>query len=157
MNEAIDQPKPLLGWLGFATGALALVAAVSLFWAGPFAPQQEAGVSLGELAADIVKSAARDVAGLEQPEPVAPERDIDDYLAIGTGALGALAVILGVGGMVRHERMRPAVGGAALGGVAIAFQFFAFYAMALLGVLLVMALIHSLKDALGDVFGGLFG
>ena len=63
MTDTTDVPKAFLGWLGFATGASALILTIVIFWAGPFAPQQSAGVSLGELAADIAKSAARSVAG----------------------------------------------------------------------------------------------
>lgn len=146
------RPSPILSWTGFAVGALALLAAVGLFWAGPFAPQQSTGVSLGDLAAEVGQAAVRRATGQEQPEPAPVPRDIDDYLAIGTGALGVLAVILGFAGFAREEPRPPAFAAATLGGSAILFQFFAFYAMALLGVLLIAAILHGM----GDFFGGLF-
>ncbi|MGC9420775.1 MAG: hypothetical protein ACP5EN_17555, partial [Rhodovulum sp.] len=59
MSDTAPAPRAVLGWLGFATGAAALILTIVVFWAGPFAPQQTAGVSLGELAAEIAKSAAR--------------------------------------------------------------------------------------------------
>lgn len=60
---------------------------VFLFWAGPFAPQQSARVSLGELAAEVGQSAVRKVIGMKQPDPKPIQRDIDDFLSIGS-ALG---------------------------------------------------------------------
>ena len=145
------------GWFAFLVGAVALLGAVTIFWAGPFAPQQDVSVGLGELAADIARSAARSVAGMEQPAPEPVPRDIDDYLQIGVAIAGAVAIIMGVAAIATGRGVRASIGGVVLGGLAIAFQFFTFYAMALLGVLLVMAVIYTLKDAFGDIFGGLFG
>ncbi len=157
MTDAKPRPAAVMGWTGFLFGAIALLAAVAVFWAGPFAPQQTTGVSLGELAAETMKSAARNVAGLEQPEPAPVPRDLDDYLQIAVGLIGGLAVVLGTAALARHEARRPAIGGTVLGGCAILFQFFAWYAMALLGVLVIMALLNSLSDAFGGIFDGLFG
>ena len=92
-----------------------------------------------------------------QPEPVASPRDIDDYLAIGVGVLAGIAVILGVAALVRHEHKRAAVSGIALGGLAIGFQLFAYAIMMIAGALVVAAVVYSLRDAFGDIFGGLFG
>ncbi|WP_171230932.1 hypothetical protein [Ruegeria sp. HKCCA6707] len=64
---ADDTANPVFGWIGFCVGALALFAALFVFWAGPFAPQHSAGVTLGELAAEIGKSTLRAAAGLDQP------------------------------------------------------------------------------------------
>ena len=153
MGTASNETRPVFGWSGFFIGAVALVLAVALFWAGPFAPQPSAGTSLGELAGEIAQSAARQAVGLPQPEPEPTVRDVDTWLDIGVGVLGAIAVVLGAAGLVRRETMRPAIGAAALGAAAVGFQFFAWYAMAVLGILLVMAVIHSL----GDVFSGIFG
>jgi hypothetical protein len=150
-------PNSTLGWFGFWTGAAALILTVVLFWAGPFAPQQSTGVSVGELAAEIAKSAARSVAGQPQPEPVAPPRDIDDYLAIAVGVLAGIAVVLGVAALVRHEHKRAAVSGIALGGMAIGFQLFAYAIMLIAGALVVAAVVYALRDSFGDIFGGLFG
>lgn len=154
---AKDTSNPVFGWIGFFIASVAMFAALFVFWAGPFAPQQTAGVSLGELAAEIGKSTLRSVAGVEQPEPVAPVRDLDDYLQIGVSMLGGLAIFLSVVGVLRHEKLRPAVAGIAIGLGAILFQFFAWTVMALLGVLLIMALLHSMSDFFSDAFSGLFG
>jgi hypothetical protein len=157
MAETAPAPGATLGWLGFAVGAAALILTLVIFWAGPFAPQQTAGVSLGELAADIAKSAARSVAGQPQPQPVAPPRTIDDHLEIGVGALAGLAIVIGVASLVRHESQRAALSGIALGGLAVGFQLFTWSIMMIVGALVIMGIMVALRDAFGDIFGGLFG
>ncbi|WP_170755165.1 hypothetical protein [Ruegeria lacuscaerulensis] len=149
-----DTASPVFGWIGFGIGALALFAALFVFWAGPFAPQQSTGVSLGELAAEIGKSTLRSAAGLEQPEPVARSRDLDDFLQIGVAMLGALAIVVSVIGLLRHERRRPAIAGTVIGVGAILFQFFAMAFFAFLGVLVIMALLNSFSDMFSGLFGG---
>ncbi len=154
-DTAIDTPpNPVFGWLGFGLGTISLMAALFVFWAGPFAPQQTAGVSLGELAAEIGKATLRSAAGLEQPEPAARERDMDDYLRTAVAMLGGIAIILSVTGILRHEKMRPAIAGIAIGIGAILFQFFAFAFFAFLGVLVIMALLNSFSDVFSGLFGG---
>lgn len=157
MANTAKAPDATLGWIGFAVGAAALILTLVIFWAGPFAPQQTAGVSLGELAADIAKSAARSVAGQPQPEPVARPRTIDDHLEIGVGVLAGLAIVLGVAALVRHERKRAALSGIALGGLAVAVQIFAWSIMMIVGALVIIGIMAALRDVFGDIFGGLFG
>ncbi len=146
--------QPVFGWVGFCVSAIALLGALFLFWAGPFAPQQSTGVSLGELAAELGKSTLRSAAGLDQPEPVARARDLDDFLQIGVALLGGLAIILSAIGILRHEKLRPAIAGIAIGIGAILFQFFAFAFFAFLGVLIIMALLNSFSDVFSGLFGG---
>ena len=143
----------MAGW-GFWLPQVTLQAALFIFWAGPFAPQQSTGVSLGELAAEIGKSTLRSAAGLDQPEPVAAARDMDDYLRIGVAMLGGIAIILSTVGLLRHEQKRPALAGIAIGTAAVLFQFFAWAFLAFLGVLVVMALLNSFSDVFGGLFGG---
>lgn len=157
MSDTSSAPQATVGWLGFAVGGAALVFTLVIFWAGPFAPQQSAGVSIGELTAEIAKSAARSVAGQPQPEPVAPSLDIDDYLNIAVGTLAGIAVVLGAAALVRHEERRAAISGIALGGLAIGVQLFAYTVMMIAGGLVISAIIYSLRDSFGDIFGGLFG
>ncbi|TCP43111.1 hypothetical protein [Rhodovulum marinum] len=157
MSDTAPAPRAVLGWLGFATGAAALILTIVVFWAGPFAPKQTVGVTLGELAADIAKSAARSVAGQPQPDPVAPVRDIDDYLRIAVGVLAGLAIVLGVASVLRHEQKRAAASGIALGGLAVGFQLFTWAVMMAVGAFLIASVVYALRDTFGDVFGGLFG
>ncbi|MEM9127053.1 MAG: hypothetical protein AAGB28_14795 [Pseudomonadota bacterium] len=151
---APDSASPYFGWTGFCLAAVALFSALFVFWAGPFAPQQSTGVSLGELAAELGKSTLRAAAGLEQPEPVVPARDVDNVLRIGVAMLGGLAIVVSVIGILRHEKMRPAIAGVVIGVGAILFQFIAFAFFAALGVLVIMALLHSFSDVFSDLFGG---
>ncbi len=151
MTETSEIPRSILGWSGFAMGAVALLLTLVVFWAGPFAPQQTTGVSLGELAADIAQSAARSVVGQPQPEPVSPPRDIDDYLEILVGVAAGVAIVLGVAALVRHEHKRAAVSGIALGGLAIGVQLFAYTIMMIACVIVVSAVVYALKDVLGDI------
>ncbi len=155
MNISADHTAaPVFGWIGFGAAVIALFAALFVFWAGPFAPQQSAGVSLGELAAEIGKSTLRSAAGLEQPEPVARTRDLDDYLRIAVAMIGALSIVLSVIGILRHEKLRPAIAGISIGIGAILFQFFAFASFVFMGVLIIMALLNSFSDFFSGVFGG---
>lgn len=152
MTDTSEIPRSILGWCGFAMGAVALLLTLVVFWAGPFAPQQTTGVSLGELAADIAQSAARSVVGEPQPEPVSPTRDLDDYLQILVGVVAGVAIVLGVAALVRHEHKRAAVSGIALGGLAIGVQLFAYTIMMIACVIVVSAVVYALKDVFGDIF-----
>ena len=157
MAETAPGPSSTLAWLGFIVGSAALMLTLLVFWAGPFAPQQTAGVTLGELATDIAKAAARSVAGQAQPEPVSQPWTIDDYLEIGVGLLAGLAIVTGVAALIRHENKRAAVSGIALGSLAIGIQLFAWSIMMIVGGLVIMGIMLSLRDAFGDIFGGFFG
>ena len=140
MSEAVDLPtRPVLGWLGFLTGAVALLVALIVFYAGPFAPQQELSVSLGQLAADTGKSAVRSFFGMAQPDAVPVERTLDDYLQIAVAVLGGLAVILGFAGLIRGEDRRAWQAAVSLGAGAILFQFLGF-AIALIACAILIGL-----------------
>lgn len=149
-------PAPF-GWAGFATGATALLLTLILLWAGPFAPQQPASVTIGELAAEIAKSAARSVSGQPQPAAAINPRDIDDLLNIAVAVLSGAAIIFGAAAFIRHENKRAAVSGVALGMVAITIQLFAFTVMMVAGALVLAAIVYSLRGTFGDMFGDLFG
>lgn len=157
MAQTAPAPTATLGWLGFATGAAALIATLVIVWAGPFAPQPPTGTGVGALAADIAKAAARSVAGRPQPEPAAVARTIDDFLAIGVACLAGLAIVLGVAALVRREPGRAALSGVALGGLAVGVQLFTATIMLIVGAVVLAAIIYALRDVFGDIFGGLFG
>lgn len=154
-------PRPVahapFGWAGFVTGAAALILTLVIVWAGPFAPQQSVGVSIGEMAAEIAKSAARSVSGQPQPEPATVQRTIDDHLRIGVAVLAGLAVVLGVASLIRHEHRKAAVSGIGLGVAAIGIQLFVYAVMMIAGVVLIASVIYALRDSFGDIFGGISG
>ena len=157
MTGMTQPQRATLGWMGFAVGSAALILTMAIFWAGPFAPQQSAGVSLGELGAEMAKSAARSVADQPQPAPVAPTRSIDDYLAVGVAVLAGLSIILGIAALIRHEQRRAALSGIALGVMAVSFQVFTWAIMMIVGTMVIVGLVYAMRDAFGDMFGGLFG
>ncbi len=157
MTGMTQPQRATLGWTGFAVGSMALILTMAIFWAGPFAPQQSAGVTLGELAAEMAKSAARSVSGGEPPAPLPPTRTIDDYLAIAVAVLAGLSIILGIAALIRHEQRRAAVSGIALGVMAVGFQMFAWTVMMIVGASIIVSLIYTMRDSFGDMFGGLFG
>jgi|LNFM01.1.fsa_nt_gb hypothetical protein len=154
MSDTQTIPPAPLGWSGFATGAVALILTLVVFWAGPFGPQQAAGVSIGELAAEIAKSATRSVTGQAQPAPVALPRTIDDYLNIAVGTLAGIAIALGVAALIRHEHKRAAVSGIALGLLAVGVQLFTYTIMLLVGALVISAIVYALRDVFEGIFGG---
>jgi hypothetical protein len=153
MPDTVAEPRAIFGWSGFVTGACALLLTLVIVWAGPFAPQRDAGVILGELAAGIAQSATRAVAGQPQPEPVAVARDIDDYLNIAVAVLAGLALVLGIAALIRHEHRQAAVSGIVLGGLAIGVQLFAFAVMIIAGAVVIAGLLYSMRDVLGGILG----
>ena len=154
MSDTATQPRPIFGWMGFALGAASLLSVLFVFWAGPFAPQQDASVTLGELAADIAKSAARATIDAVQPAPDPVTRDIDDFLQISMAMVAGLAVILGAIGYLRKEAHRPVIAAVTLGVGVILFQYLMWAFFALLGALIVAALLQSLGDTFSSIFGG---
>ena len=148
-------PSPIAGWFAFALGAASLILVLVHFWSGPFAPQQSTGVSIGELAGEIKDSAIRSLKGEEQPAPVAAPWDIDRVLKAVAAVLTGGAVILGLVSILRHEPYRIGTYGAALGIGAILFQLFTWTIMAIIGGLIIIAIVESLGlSGIFDGFGG---
>lgn len=145
----LPQPNSILGIISFAMGSLAVLLVLVHFWAGPFAPQERASVTIGEIAADIRQSALRKLKGESQPKPVAEPWDIDRVLKLVAAVLAGLAVVAGAASLVRRESWRPAVAGAALGVSAITFQFFAWAILIAVGAIIISAIIHNIGDILG--------
>lgn len=150
MADTISPPRPIAGYMGFLLGAVALILVLTHFWAGPFAPQQRASVSVGEIAAEMRESAKRALTGATQPAPESPPWDIDRVLKAVTGALAALAAVLGVFAFVRHESRRPAIGAVALGAAAVTFQLFTWMVLAILGVVLLGMIMQNITGILGE-------
>ncbi|KEA63399.1 hypothetical protein ADIMK_2436 [Marinobacterium lacunae] len=70
--------------------------------------------------------------------------DNDRIADLATAVLGGLAFILSIIGFAKQEPKRVVGGAAVLGISAVAFQFIAMYAMALLAVILIAAVISSI-------------
>lgn len=144
---------PIWGMLAIGTGALALVLAMLVIFAGPFAPQQSVGTTIGDIAGDIVSAARRSVQGLEQPAPAPRGWDIDRILATLAPILGVGAVVLAVLSAVTREPWRLASYGAALGGAAIVVQVIWWVALLICGIVLLVAIIENLGGIV-EGFGG---
>ena len=144
------RPRPVAGNIGFALGAIALLLVLTVFWAGPFAPQQDVTVTIGEATADIAKAAARKFVGMSQPEATPTPWNIDRALKLVAALLAGMAIVLGLTSFIRRETWRPAAGAVALGIGAIAFQYVTWLVLALIGTLLLFAIIQSFGSILGD-------
>lgn len=133
-----------LSSIGITLGSIALLMALFSFWAGPFAPQPTLETSIAEKVASIRTATLDALKGKEvEKKFIDVSWDIDKVVDVVTAMLGGLALILGVVAYAKSEPKRMAGGAAALGISAIAFQFIAMYAMALLMVLLIAAALQS--------------
>jgi hypothetical protein len=133
------------GLWGILVGGIALLLALVHFWAGPFSPQPTLETTVSEKVALIRQKTLDALKG--QPaerEYTKSYFDADRITQIVTAVLGGLAFILAALSFANHESKRAAASAAALGISAIAFQFIAMFAMALLVVLLVAAVLNSL-------------
>ncbi|MEP4196559.1 MAG: hypothetical protein ABJL99_13100 [Aliishimia sp.] len=145
-SEPNQQPSMLFGTTGLILGALALFGILVHFVSGPFAPQQDLGVGLGELAADVLKSAARDLAGREQPAPQPIAWDIDRIFRATAMGASVIALMLGVIALLRDENKRIAKAAMFVGVSAIVVSFFIWTLMLVLGVILVLAFTSMFGD-----------
>ena len=148
-SDTSIQTRPIAGFFGFALGALALILVLVHFWAGPFAPQQRASVTVGEIAGEIREAAIRKLKGTPQPKPVPAKWDSDRILKLVAAVLAGLAVVTSVAALVRREAWRPAVAGIALGTSAVAFQVFTWTILVLAGAIILYAIIHNIDGILG--------
>lgn len=141
----MEQLQSKFSAIGIVLGGIALLLSLLHFWAGPFSPQPTIETVVAEKAASI-RSAALDALKGKEPvkETFTANWNADKVTEVATALLGGLALILAVVGFANKEPSRIAGGAAALGVSAIAFQFIAMYAMALLVVLLICAALSSL-------------
>ncbi len=138
-----------LAYAGLAAGGLALLLVLVHFQAGPLAPTPALEDTIADTAAKIRASAARALAGEEAPVATAAW-DIDRVLRAVAAALGSAAIILSMTAFALGARLRLAIGGAVLGGAAVAAQFVIWLALALIGALLVWAILENLEGILGS-------
>ncbi len=140
----MTQPSSKFGFTGIAIGSVALLLALVHFWAGPFSPQPTLETTVAEKAASIKNATIKALKGEEYRETHKSSWDADRITNVSTAVLGGLAFIFSILAFAKQEPMRVAAGGAVLGVSAVAFQFIAMYAMALLVVLLIAAVLSGL-------------
>ncbi len=141
------------GFTALGLGALSLLGAMVVIYAGPFSPQPSIGTALGEFTADYINSALRGLKGVAQPEAVARTFDIDRFLAIGVSAFGVLSVVLGLIGLARKEPAQIVICGLSVGIAALTFQFVAWLALLICGIILLVSIIGNI-GSIFDVFSG---
>ncbi|TYC67911.1 hypothetical protein FMN63_17920 [Stappia sp. BW2] len=149
MNQTRVARRPWTGSLGLLLGAIALVMALFHFSAGPLDPQPTIGQSIGEIAADIRKSAIKGLKGEPLPEPQSAPWSLDRTLKASAYVLGGLAIVLGTLGFVLKENRRVAVCAVSLGAGAIGFQLFTWMILLIVGVILLVAIFQNLGEILG--------
>ena len=131
---------------GIAVGAIALIAVLVHFYAGPFAPQKPIERTVAETAVAIRDATVAALRGEEYEEEAAQrDFDIDRAFSVGAAVLGGIAVILGVVGFAKGEPTRAAGGAAVLGAGAIAFQF----AIVAIGAIVLAILVAAVIGELG--------
>lgn len=140
----------IFGVLGVLTGGVALILALVHFWAGPFAAPPSLETVVAEKAASIRQKTidvlkGKSVRESDQESVTASTQwNADKITRVLTAVLGGLAFILAATSFINRESLRASASAAALGISAVAVQFIAMYAMALLVVLLIAAVLVSL-------------
>ncbi|NIT55752.1 MAG: hypothetical protein GWN00_05790 [Aliifodinibius sp.] len=140
----MSQSTKKIGFVGIAVGSMALLLALVHFWAGPFSPQPTLETTVAEKAASIKSATIKALKGEEYKKTYKASWNADKVTNVATAIFGGIAFILSILAFAKKEPTRVAAGGAVLGVSAIAFQFIAMYAMALLVVLLIAAVLSSL-------------
>ena len=144
MNEHVEK-KATFGVIAVILGFVAFAAVVAHFFAGPVAPPPPIEVSIAEKAVEIRDATVAALKGEEyEAEPDVRPKTLDDYMTLGFMGLAVLAILMAIIGFIQHERIRPSVAGAALGGLAITFQFAVVLFMGLLFVLILAVVLEQL-------------
>ena len=144
MNEQVAK-KSTFGLIAVILGFTAFAAVVGHFFAGPIDPPPPVEVSIAEKAVEIRDATVAALKGEEyEAKPEVRPKTLDDYLTLGIMGIAALAILMGVIGFIQHERLRPSIAGAALGGLAITFQFAVVLFMALLFALILGVVLEQL-------------
>jgi hypothetical protein len=144
VTEQANQ-KSTFGILAVILGFLSFAGIVGHFFVGPIDPPPPIEVSIAEKAVDIRDATVAALKGEEyEARSEALPRTLDDYLTYTLIGVAVLAILMSVIGFIKHESMRPNIAGAALGGLAITFQFLTMLFFALLFVLLLGAVLDKL-------------
>ena len=131
--------------LSVVFGFLAFAAVVGHFFIGPVDPPPPLETSIAEKAVSIRDATVAALKGEEyEATSSVRTRTLDDYLTYSFIALDVVAILMSVIGFINHERWRPGVAGAALGGLAITFQFAVMLFFALLCAVVLAAVIDKL-------------
>lgn len=147
----IDARNTPFSIISIGLGAIGLFIALLVVYAGPFAPQQDVGTTVGEIAGNMRAAAWRSFFGLEQPETTIVQRawDIDRILMTVAPAAGILGVIMAITAYVRQEPKRIATYGMALSVCAIFVQVLLIVVMIIAGVMLLIGIMQNMDSIFG--------
>ncbi|MEO1015604.1 MAG: hypothetical protein AAFX08_10500 [Pseudomonadota bacterium] len=139
-----EQRIGAFGVAAIALAALALAVVVVELAAGPFAPQQPVEETVADLVVGVKDAIVRRARGEEAPPPApAPsDWDIDRILTTGSIAGAGVAMLLGIIALVRQEPRAPAYVGFTLGAGTLLVVWLQWMAFAILGVLLIVAILN---------------
>lgn len=137
--------NPIFGMLAVVLGFLAFAAVVGHFFAGPLDPPPPVEVSIAEKAVNIRDATVAALKGEEyEAASNVRQRTLDDYLTYSFIGMAVIAILASVIAFIRRESWRPGVAGAALGGLAITFQFAIMLFFGLLCAIVLAAVIDKL-------------
>ena len=148
--EIADGPIPF-SIASIVLGGLGLFVALLVVYAGPFAPQQDVGTTMGEIAGDIRAAAWRSFLGLDQPDAKVTQRawDIDRVLMTAAPAAGVLGVVMAIIAYIKREPARVATYGMALSACALFVQVFLIGLMIVAGITLLASIIRNMDSIFG--------
>jgi len=150
MSSYTLTPRPVWGVVGVITGAIA-VALVLLSLSSVFTgPQPDTATQIGELAAEIRKSAMRSLMGVEQPTPETPAMTVATVLTIAAPVLAVIAAVCGAIGLFRRESRGLPLLALGFGTSAFVMQYLLILALILGGICLLVAILNNL-DSILDV------
>ena len=145
MSENHSTQRQTFGYVALVLGFLSFASVVGHFFAGPFDPPPPLEFSIAEKAESIRDATIAKLKGEDYAYSSSTrERTLDDYLTYTFIGLAVLAVLMSVIGFIRHEPWRASAAGAALGGLAITFQFIAVLFFAFLFAIVLAAVIDKL-------------
>ena len=133
-------------------GAIGLLVALLVLYAGPFAPQPDIGTTIGEIAGNMRAAAWRSFFGLEQPDSTVVQRawDIDRILMTAAPVAGVLGIVMAIIGYIRNEPKRIAGYGIAMSIAAIFVQVVLIIVFIIAGVMLLIGIMQNMDS----IFGG---
>ena len=140
------------GFAGLIFGVLGLIAAMLAVSGALIEPQQSAGASIGQLAAEIRQAAKFALSGADLPAP-APAKatmDLNRIVMIATPILAALAMALGGMSLYRHEPAQLSRLAIGFGLGAIVMQFVFWLALLVCGIALLISVISNMGAILGE-------
>lgn len=142
-DQSLDIRNNAWGLASLFFGGAALILTVIVIFAGPFAPQQTVGTTIGQIIGEIRLSAMNTVRGEALPPPQTRPWDIDRILAVTGPVLAVLGFIATIVAAFRKDHWRMPTYGAVLGVAAITMQFLWWVALLIAGVVLLVSIIEN--------------